>query len=330
MKRLILLLLTVITLAMAIPVAIAQRYPMPYAKIQFFDRNGNPLSGGRLWSYVAGTTTPLVTYSSSDGAANTNPVVLDTAGRASVWLSGAYSYKLILEDSTCAYRDIYGSCHGVQQWSVDSVTDYGALLAAGESGSMTLDGDVEGAYNAATVVALQGIAVSETDPTAGQVLKYSSGAWTPGTVYDYIDFTGTSSSLKTFTLPNQDDTIATYDYANVFTAAQMVAPVTLTVAGDGTIATDADESNLFRVTLTTSCPCTLSTPTNPTNGQIATWEVIQATGGSETMAFSSAFAFGTTVTTPTITVTANKRDFVTAVYNSTATKWYVLYVTQGY
>ncbi len=216
----------------------------------------------------------------------------------------------------------------MQQWLVDNITDWGGLYA---SGTTEFAGDISGAYGAVVVDSIQGIPVSETDPTDGQVLIYTSSAWTPGSVFDYIDFTGPSSSIKTFTLPNQTDSIATYDYANTFTASQSVTPATLTVnAADGTIATDADESNIFIVTLTTDCPCTLSTPTNPTNGQIATWEIIQATAGNETLAYSSAFAFGSVVTTPTITVTANKRDFITALYNSTTTKWYVLYVTQGY
>ena len=313
-KRLALLLLAFSMLCTGV---MAQyRGVMPYAKIQFFDRNGKPLASGKLYSYVAGTTTPKATYVSSTGAANTNPVILDAAGRAEIWLDLTTSYKFILKDR-----------NDVQQWSVDQITDWGGNYA---SGTTTLSGDVGGAFTATVVDSIQGIAISTTDPTANQVLKYTGGAWTPGSVFDYIDFTGPTTSTKTFTLPNASDTVATFDQLNIFTAAHATTPATLTVAGDGTIATDADESNIFRVTLTTDCPCTLSTPTNPTNGQIATWEVIQATGGNETLAYSAAFAFGTVVTSPTITVTASKRDFLTAVYNSTTTKWYVLYVTQGY
>lgn len=52
---------------------------------QFFDNNGNPLSGGKIYTYEAGTTTPLATYtSSSGGTAHTNPIVLDAAGRVPV------------------------------------------------------------------------------------------------------------------------------------------------------------------------------------------------------------------------------------------------------
>jgi len=68
----------------------------PYIFSQEFDNNGNPLSGGLIYTYEAGTTTPKVTYSDSDGTiANSNPIVLDSAGRYVAWLaSGAYKFVL--------------------------------------------------------------------------------------------------------------------------------------------------------------------------------------------------------------------------------------------
>jgi len=72
--------------------------PVPF--LQFIDANGNPLSGGKLYTYAAGTTTPLATYTTYAGTvSNANPVIMDAAGRASVWL-GAGSYKFVLKDST--------------------------------------------------------------------------------------------------------------------------------------------------------------------------------------------------------------------------------------
>ena len=67
---------------------------------QLFDNSGNILSGGKLYTYVAGTTTPLATYTTYAGTvSNANPVIMDSAGRASVWL-GVGSYKFVLKDST--------------------------------------------------------------------------------------------------------------------------------------------------------------------------------------------------------------------------------------
>lgn len=71
---------------------------MPNPKVQFFDSNGNPLSGGKVYTYDANASTPKATYTSADGTmTNTNPVILDSRGEASIYLSG--SYKIILKDS---------------------------------------------------------------------------------------------------------------------------------------------------------------------------------------------------------------------------------------
>lgn len=74
----------------------------PSPKMQFFTASGIPLVGGKLYTYAAGTTTPLATYTDSTGAsANTNPVILDSRGEASVWLANSL-YKFELRDSVDA------------------------------------------------------------------------------------------------------------------------------------------------------------------------------------------------------------------------------------
>jgi hypothetical protein len=89
--------------------------PLAGAGQQFLDNSGNPLTGGLLYTYAAGTTTPETTYTTINGVtAHTNPIVLDAAGRppAEVWLTGEVAYKMILRDSAGAligtYNDIYG------------------------------------------------------------------------------------------------------------------------------------------------------------------------------------------------------------------------------
>ena len=72
---------------------------MPAPKFVGLDNNANPVSGGKLYTYVAGTTTPQPTYSDVNlTVANANPVILDSAGRATVFLSGS-SYKFVLTDA---------------------------------------------------------------------------------------------------------------------------------------------------------------------------------------------------------------------------------------
>ena len=71
---------------------------LPEPKIQFFDNNGNPLSGGKVHTYQPATLIAKATYSDSTGAIpNANPVILDSAGRASIWLDGYY--RVILRTS---------------------------------------------------------------------------------------------------------------------------------------------------------------------------------------------------------------------------------------
>ncbi len=63
--------------------------------VQFLDTNGNPLSGGRLFTYEAGTTTPKATYTTEDASvSNANPVVLDSSGRATIFIDGSYKFRL--------------------------------------------------------------------------------------------------------------------------------------------------------------------------------------------------------------------------------------------
>jgi hypothetical protein len=58
------------------------------------------LVGGKLYTYAAGTTTPIATYTDNTGnTSNTNPVILDSAGQANVWLTDAVNYKYTLKDA---------------------------------------------------------------------------------------------------------------------------------------------------------------------------------------------------------------------------------------
>jgi len=72
----------------------------PTPKLQFFGSDGLPLVGGKLYTYAAGTTTPLASYTDHTGVtANTNPVILDSNGEADVWLPDTTSYKYVLKTS---------------------------------------------------------------------------------------------------------------------------------------------------------------------------------------------------------------------------------------
>ena len=77
--------------------------PLAGAGWQFFNNNGVPLSGGLLYSYAAGTSTPIATYTTISGnIANSNPIVLDSAGRVpnEIWITVGLGYKFVLQDAS--------------------------------------------------------------------------------------------------------------------------------------------------------------------------------------------------------------------------------------
>jgi hypothetical protein len=85
--------------------------PLNTPKARFFDVNGDPLSGGKVFTYDAGTTTPRASYTTAAGdIANANPVILNINGEADIWLTG--NYKIVLKDSD-----------DVVQWTVDNVSE---------------------------------------------------------------------------------------------------------------------------------------------------------------------------------------------------------------
>jgi hypothetical protein len=89
-------------------------------KVQYFDANGDLLSGGKLYTYEPGTTTNKATYATTADAiagtnANANPVILDSRGEADVVLAG--TTKLVLTDSS-----------DVTIWTLDNVGSSTDLL----------------------------------------------------------------------------------------------------------------------------------------------------------------------------------------------------------
>lgn len=97
---------------------------------QFFDNNGVPLSGGLLYAYQAGSSTPLATYTTINGTvANANPIVLNSSGRLDneVWLTYGYFYKFVLQTSTGTLLGTYDNIYGI----VGTQTAVGTTIPTG-------------------------------------------------------------------------------------------------------------------------------------------------------------------------------------------------------
>lgn len=152
------------------------------AGAQFFDRNGAPLAGGLLYTYNAGTTTPVSTYTSRSGAAyNTNPIVLDAAGRtpAEIWLEGGVLYKFVLKDSTFVQIGSYDNIPAVN----DPTTTNNLITVAGTN-------------------ALTGLAIPPLEGyTAGAQYSFIAQNTNTGAVTLDIDSLGVKSVTKFGTTP---------------------------------------------------------------------------------------------------------------------------------
>lgn len=93
--------------------------PLGGAASQFLNNNGVILSGGKLYTYAAGTTTPQATYTSVSGVTpHANPIILDSAGRVpggEIWLIDNLIYKFTLETSTGVLLGTYDNIPGINQ-----------------------------------------------------------------------------------------------------------------------------------------------------------------------------------------------------------------------
>jgi hypothetical protein len=90
--------------------------PIGGAGWQFFNNDGTVLAGGKLYTYIAGSSTPKTTYTTSAGnIAHANPIVLDSAGRVpggEIWLTSGL-YKFVLNTSTNVLIATYDNINGV-------------------------------------------------------------------------------------------------------------------------------------------------------------------------------------------------------------------------
>jgi hypothetical protein len=106
---------------------------------QFFDNNGVPLNGGLIYTYQAGSSTPLTTYTTNNGTVpNSNPIILDSAGRTpqEIWLQVGFSYKFILQTSAGVTLQTLDNLYPILQTSSATASPIPAGLIALWSGSI--------------------------------------------------------------------------------------------------------------------------------------------------------------------------------------------------
>ena len=106
----------------------------PEPKAQFFAADGSPLVGGKVYTYAAGTTTPLSTFTDATASTpNTNPVILNARGECNLWFAPATSYKVVLKDA-----------NDTLIWTVDNIATYGTISAQNSNNVNITGGAITG------------------------------------------------------------------------------------------------------------------------------------------------------------------------------------------
>lgn len=124
MKRAVFAVLAILSLVSGAFAQTGTVTPTPYQTV--LDTSGNPISGAKVCTYLAGTTTPTTTFTDSTlGSANLNPIVTDSAGRFVAFLAPGAAYKFVYQDATGTAH----TCDGAVIKSVDNISAVPASAA---------------------------------------------------------------------------------------------------------------------------------------------------------------------------------------------------------
>ena len=260
----------------------------PQPKLQFFDNNGDPLSGGKLYTYVAGTTTPQATYTDETGTVtNTNPVILDSRGEANVWFGpGTYKLKLATAadvevwsvDGIGSQLSVADLATGIQTWlgnptsanlrsAMVDETGTGALVFANAPTLVLPNVDVINEATPGVGVTVDGVVLKDNDVDADSVVADDVSA-------PILNATGTSSSGGIVRLYEDTDNGTNY--------VQLTAPATLSANrvftlpdADGSVQqflrTDGSGTLSFASALVSGTMLTASTQTELEFTNIPAW-----------------------------------------------------------
>lgn len=274
------------------------------AGAQFFDANGLPLSGGLLYTYLAGTTTPVTTFTSKSGSTNnTNPIVLDAAGRtpSEIWLTGGLFYKFILKSSTYVQIGSYDNIPAID----DVTTTSNLITVAGTNDLIGMALPTLGGYTAGATfsfipqntntgpVTLDIDSLGPKYVTRDGSVQLAAGDLLAGKV-QIIEYDGTMFQL-----------LNGFSFQSVRVTGTGYSP-TITLADAATIAWDTNLGQVATFTFV-STNRTMGTPTNLKNGAFYSLNIIQNAGGN-TLTWSSAFKWNN-ASAPSLSTSAGARDY---------------------
>jgi hypothetical protein len=209
----------------------------PVAHQQFFDANGIPLSGGFVYTYASGSVTPLVTYKDNAGTANTNPIVLDAGGYATMYL-GQSSYKFCVQNSSAVQQYCQDNIQNFQQVILSSANTWSAnnFWTSGH----LLEGTLLGFSAAGVTTADAGISRTAADTLA-------CGNGTQGDVSCTLKLAKLNNGAD-LSLPTSPDTLVGKATTDTLTNKTLTSP---TITGPTTTGTDSGAETMVNKTLTT-------------------------------------------------------------------------------
>lgn len=236
---------------------------------QFFDNNGDPLSEGKLFAYSAGTTTPKPTFTTAAGdVQNAHPIVLDAAGRATLFIEGSYRFDLFDKNDVLIK-------------STDNVTSFSTLSDAGEAFFQTFSGDGENVsftLNEDLGTDEKGIMVFTTRDYVTNGNFSSDTGWTKGTGWTITggEAVATGAISTALEQPSPNTISQGQAYSVKYTITRSAGSVTLSVGGNAGQARSA--SGTYYETIFAGSTQTISFGTSGFTGTIDNVDVTSVAG----------------------------------------------------
>jgi hypothetical protein len=197
--------------------------PVGGVAAQFFDNNGVILTGGKIFTYTAGTTTPQVTYTSASGVtAHSNPIILDASGRVpsgEIWLTDGLSYKFLLKDANDVLIGTYDNVNGINSNFINYTGEQEIQTATANQTVFTLT-------------------TMQYQPGTNSLSVFVDGVnqYGPGAQYAFVE---TSATVITFVNGLHVGASVKFTTATINSAAATSADqVSYTPAGTGAVATN--------------------------------------------------------------------------------------------
>ena len=157
--------------------------PVGGVAAQFFDNDGNVLSGGKIYTYIAGSSTPAVTYTNASGSIqHSNPIILNSAGRVptgEIWLTDGITYKFVINNANDALIGTYDNVIGINSNFLNFLAEQEIQTATANQTVFTLT-------------------TTQYQPGTNTLLVFVDGVnqYGPGAQYAYTE---TSTTVVTFT-----------------------------------------------------------------------------------------------------------------------------------